>query len=139
MNVLVVEPGYAPYEKEINGLKEMQSTVGGLIQAIYPYQEEVAVVCNEEGLLIGLDFNRVVPGGYGPIVGTFFICGLGEEDFCSLTPKQLEKFKKEYHHAELLLGFKDGKPVTLKVQPKRKPGMNGQQKNIEKKQDKGAR
>lgn len=99
MNVLVVEPGYAPYEKEINGLKEMQATVGGLIQPIYPYEEEVAVVCNEEGLLIGLDFNRVVPGGYGGIVGTFFICGIGEEDFCSLTPQQMEKYKKEYHHS----------------------------------------
>ena len=36
MNVLVVEPGYAPYEKEINGLEEMQGVVGGLITAIYP-------------------------------------------------------------------------------------------------------
>ena len=139
MNVLVVEPGYVPYEKEINGLKEMQATVGGLIQPIYPYEEEVAVVCNEEGLLIGLDFNRVVPGGYGGIVGTFFICGIGEEDFCSLTPQQMEKFKKEYHHAELLLGFMEGTPVTLKVQPKIKPGINPQQKKHEKKHDKGAR
>ena len=52
MNVLVVEPGYAPYEKEINGLQEMQEVVGGLIQAIYPFQEPVAVVCNDEGLLL---------------------------------------------------------------------------------------
>lgn len=36
MKTVVVEPGYAPYEKEINGLTEMQATVGGLIQAIYP-------------------------------------------------------------------------------------------------------
>ena len=54
LNVLVVEPGYAPYEKEINGLQEMQEVVGGLIQAIYPFQEPVAVVCNDEGLLLGL-------------------------------------------------------------------------------------
>ena len=27
MDVLVVEPGYAPYEKSINGLDEMQATV----------------------------------------------------------------------------------------------------------------
>ena len=46
MNVLVVEPGFLPYEKEINGLEEMQKTVGGLIQAIYPFQEEVGLVCN---------------------------------------------------------------------------------------------
>lgn len=35
MNVLVVEPGMAPYEKEVNGLEEMQATVGGLITASY--------------------------------------------------------------------------------------------------------
>ena len=52
MNVLVVEPGYAPYEKEINGLEEMQGVVGGLITAIYPYEEQVAVVCNDEGILL---------------------------------------------------------------------------------------
>ena len=36
MNVLVVEPGMLPSEKEINGLEEMQATVGGMIDAIYP-------------------------------------------------------------------------------------------------------
>ena len=36
MNVLVVEPGVMPYEKEVNGLHEMQAVVGGLIDAIYP-------------------------------------------------------------------------------------------------------
>ena len=43
MNVLVVEPGYLPYEKEINGLEEMQAVVGGLIEPIYPYEERVAL------------------------------------------------------------------------------------------------
>ena len=123
MDVLVVEPGYAPYEKSINGLEEMQATVGGLIQAIYPYKEPVALVCNEEGLLLGLDFNRSVPGGYGGIVGTFFICGLGEEDFCSLTPQQMEKYRKEYHNAEILLGVRGNEPVTIKVPPKQRTNM----------------
>lgn len=125
MDVLVVEPGYAPYEKSINGLDEMQATVGGLIQAIYPYEEQVAIVCNEEGLLHGLEFNRSVPGGYGGVVGTFFICGLGEEDFCSLTPEQMEKYRKEYHKAEILIGARGNEPITLKVEPKQKksPGV----------------
>lgn len=118
MNVLVVEPGMAPYEKEINGLEEMQATVGGLIQAIYPFKDLVGVVCNEEGLLLGLDFNRSMPGGYGGVVGTFFVCGLGEEDFCSLTPEQMDKFKKYFHNAEILIGVKGDEPVTLKVPPK---------------------
>lgn len=128
MDVLVVEPGYAPYEKSINGLDEMQATVGGLIQAIYPYEDQVALVCIEEGLLLGLDFNRSVPGGYGGIVGTFFICGLGEEDFCSLTPEQMEKYRKEYHKAEILIGARGNEPITIKVEPKQRKAPDAPQK-----------
>ena len=121
MNVLVVEPDFAPYEKEINGLSQMQETVGGLIQAIYPFEEEVAVVCNDEGILLGMPFNRSMEGGYGGVFGTFFVCGLGEEDFCSLTPAQMETYRKKFHHAEILLGIRGNDPVTLKVQPKQRP------------------
>lgn len=120
MNVLVVEPGYAPYEKEINGLSEEQAMVGGLITAIYPYEEPVAIVCNDEALLLNMEFNRSVPGGYGGVFGTFFICGLGEEDFCSLPQELMQRFKKEYAKAEILLGIKGNEPVTLKVEPKQR-------------------
>ena len=125
MNVLVVEPGYLPYEKEIQDgtdhLEQMQAIVGGLIEPIYPYHEEVAIVCNEEGLINGLPFNRSVPGGYGGVFGTFFICGLGEEDFCSLPPDLMERFKKEFRNSEILLGFEGNEAVTLKVSSKPKP------------------
>lgn len=118
MNVLVVEPGVAPYEKEVNGLKEMQATVGGLITVIYPYEEQVAIVSNDESILEGMPFNRSVEGGYGGIFGTFFVCGLGEEDFCSLPPEQMERFKKKFHQAEILVGAKGNTPITLKVDPR---------------------
>ena len=118
MNVLVVEPGMAPYEKEVNGLKEMQATVGGLITVIYPYEEQVAIVSNDESILAGMPFNRSVEGGYGGIFGTFFVCGLGEEDFCSLPPEQMERFKKKFHQAEILVGAKGNTPITLKVDPR---------------------
>ena len=121
MKVLVVESGFAPYEKEINGLSQMQETVGGLIQAIYPFEEEVAVVCNEEGILLGMPFNRSMEGGYGGVFGTFFVGGLGEEDFCSLTPEQMETYRRKFRHAEILLGIRGNDPVTLKVQPKQRP------------------
>ena len=125
MNVLVVEPGYLPYEKEIKDgadhLEQMQAIVGGLIEPIYPYHEEVAIVCNEEGLINGLPFNRSVPGGYGGVFGTFFICGLGEEDFCSLPPDLMERFKKEFKNSEILLGFEGNEAVTLKVSSQPKP------------------
>lgn len=125
MNVLVVEPGYLPYEKEIldsaDHLEQMQAIVGGLIEPIYPYHEEVAIVCNEEGLINGLPFNRSVPGGYGGVFGTFFICALGEEDFCSLPPKLMERFKKEFKNSEILLGFDGNEAVSLKVSSQPKP------------------
>lgn len=63
LNVLVVEPGMVPYEKEINGLEEMQAVVGGTISAIYPYEEPVAVVCNDDAIYLNLPFNRSVEGG----------------------------------------------------------------------------
>ena len=103
MTVLVVEPGYAPYEKTIpHELHAMQEIVGGLITAIYPYEEPVGIVANDEGLLLDMDFNRSVEGGYGGLVGPFFVCGLTEDSFCSLPPDQMERFKKKFHKAEIL-------------------------------------
>ena len=117
MTVLMVEPGYEPYEKTIsNTLAAKQELVGGLITAIYPYEEMVAIVANDEGILLGMDFNRSVEGGYGP----FFVCGLTEDDFCSLPPDQIERFKKKFHKAEILLGARGNDLITLKVEPKQK-------------------
>ena len=118
MKVLMVEPGFAPYEAEINGLREMQQAVGGRIQAIYPFEEQVGVVCNDEGLINSLPFNRSMPGGYEGVFGNFFVCGLGEEDFCSLTPKKIKKYKKLFHNPEILLRTNRKGLVTLKVEPK---------------------
>ena len=64
--------------------------------------------------------NRSVPGGYGGVFGTFFICGLGEENFCSLPPELVDRFKKEYKKAEVLIGMKDGGYFTLSVPAKPK-------------------
>jgi len=121
VNVLVVEPGYEPYEKEIEGLKEMQAAVGGLIQPIYPYEELVALVCNEEGLVNGMEFNRSVEGGYQGVFGPFFVCGLEDNKFCSLTSEQMERYKKKFHKAEILVAVINGKElVTIKVDPQPK-------------------
>ena len=121
MTVLMVEPGYAPYEKTIpNTLEAKQELVGGLITAIYPYEEMVAIVANDEGILLNMDFNRSVEGGYGGVFGPFFVCGLTEDDFCSLPPDQMERFKKKFHNAEILLGVRGNDLITLKVEPKQK-------------------
>ena len=58
MKVLVIQPEKAPEEREISGsLESMQAVVGGLIQAVYPFEEPVALICNEEGKLLGLPWS----------------------------------------------------------------------------------
>lgn len=109
MTILEVMPGHKPERKEIpHTLEAMQSVVGGYIQAIYPYEDMVAIVCNEEGKLIGLEPNRAIRSqDSGEILdiisGTFFVCGLNEDDFCSLTEEQIENYSNLFRHPELFL------------------------------------
>ena len=43
MKILIIEPGKHPREAEIDGsLESMQKTVGGYLQAIYPFEDKVA-------------------------------------------------------------------------------------------------
>ena len=100
MNILIVEPGQRPYAKEISGdLASLQQTVGGYIQAIYPFDDPVALVCEEEALYHPEQkWNRPVPP-YGVIKGTFFICGLGEESFTDLPQELVEKYTQHFEQA----------------------------------------
>lgn len=114
MNVLVVEPGFLPYEQEVDGLREMEKIVGGAIEAIYPFQENVAVVTNADGANNKLEFNRSIPErSYGGVFGTFFVCGLGEESFISLTPEQIATYKERFKKAEILVLMLGNTPVVL--------------------------
>lgn len=97
MKVLLVEPMEQPRVVEIDHtLGELQKLVGGCIAATYPWDDLVAVVCNDNGIAEGLLPNRMLED-YDIILGSFFICGLGEEDFTSipddLIPKYTEKFR----------------------------------------------
>ena len=101
MKILVIEPGKYPYEKEIRGtLEEMQEIVGGPIQAIYPFCDKVGVIYNDEGLLLRMPFNRKIDEEYC-IVGTFFLCGLGAENFTSLPEKLMEKYRKRFYSPQI--------------------------------------
>lgn len=41
-------------------------------------------------------------GGYDIIRGTFFIAGLGQEDFISLTDEQIQRYKSLYDNMQIL-------------------------------------
>lgn len=109
LEVVAVMPGRKPERISMpHTLEAMQEKVGGYIQAIYPYEDPVAIICNEEGKLMGMEPNRAVRDQdtneiTDIICGTFFICGLGEEDFCSLTEEQATKYSTLFHSPEVFL------------------------------------
>lgn len=106
MKVLVVEPQKPCHVQEIDGLAAMQQIVGGDIEAVYPFQDSAALVCNAEGKLLGLPMNRPLLDEdnlpYDIICGTFFIAGLGQEDFVSLTDEQIQRYKSLYDNVQIL-------------------------------------
>lgn len=129
MKVLIVEPEKTPREAEIkNSLESLQSVVGGYIEATYPFNDRVAVITNEEGKLQGLPLNRSLSDKngvmYDIVAGTFIICGLGDEDFSSLTPEMMDKYKDHFLSPEVFFRTQNG-IQAMKVQPQRhKPPRN---------------
>lgn len=107
MKVLIVEPGQYPREAEIEkSLESEQAIVGGLIECAYPWQDNACIVCNDEGKLQNLPLNRTL-GDYDIIAGTFFVVGLTQDDFCSLTPEQVKRYEALYHDPQLFYPLGD--------------------------------
>lgn len=98
IKVLYVEPNKLPIEMIIdNTLEKKQELVGGYIQCAYLLDDDnVSLICNEEGKLDGLPLNRDI--GYDIIAGPFIIVGDDFEngEFISLTDAQIEKYKKRF-------------------------------------------
>ena len=123
MTVLVVEPMKEPYVKEIApGLHSLQAEVGGDIGAAYPFRDPVALVCNDEGKLIGLDLNRGLRDENGELydimAGTFLVVGLGEEDFASLSPELAQKYMEHFRQPEQFISL-GGQIIALPVEPEK--------------------
>ena len=100
MRVLLVEPGKEPRVCELpDTLEAMQKAVGGAIQAVYPFAEPVALICNDEGKLAGLPLNRALyhPDEgtiYDVIAGAFFLCAAPPDSdrFAGLTEEQAARY-----------------------------------------------
>lgn len=109
MTVLKISPLCRPEAITIpHTLENMQTLVGGPIQAVYPFEDPAAIVCNEEGKLTGEEPCRALSDpDTGEIIdiicGTFFICGLTEDDFGSLTGEQIAKYIRLFECPELFL------------------------------------
>ena len=115
MRILLVEPGKVPRPTEIgDGLEPMQAVVGGAIQAVYPFKEPVALICNEEGKCLGLPLNRVLRLDtgeiYDVIAGTFFLCAAPPDSdrFASLTEEQIARYSERFRAIELFPEVRHG-------------------------------
>lgn len=104
INVLIVEPYKLPYEKEIpNTLEAKQKIVGGYIETTCILDDEdVVLICNEEGKMNGMKPNRDI--GYDIIFGPFIITGEVDEEgnFTSLNKEQIEKYKKRFDKKSII-------------------------------------
>lgn len=90
VEVLLVQPEKYPKKVSISrGLESLQKMVGGYISFTYPFKEDVGIVLNDEGKLLGLPFNRALRdengNPYDIINGDFLVVGLTDDDISSLS------------------------------------------------------
>jgi len=108
ISVLLVEPNKYPRMIEIDDtLEAMQEVVGGDIEEYMPFEDEVAIICNEEGKVNGLTPNRAVYDEHSRemrdiICGKFFIAyaPFEAERFQSIPPDLAEKYRKKFKYPE---------------------------------------
>lgn len=101
MRVLRIEPKKVPEVVDIDlGLESLQKQVDGYIEAVYPFEDEIALIVNEEGKYNGSEPNRALrdyDGNiYDIIFGTFLVVGLTENNFGELSEEKLAKYSELY-------------------------------------------
>ena len=123
MRIIIVIGGKKPYEAELeHDLESMRRCVGGDIEAVYePGGRDAALICNDEGKLLGLPLNRALRDEAGAIydiiAGTFFICGTppDSESFTSLTDEQVDYWLKRFAKPEFFVRV-NGKVICVPVE-----------------------
>lgn len=128
ISVLLVEPNKYPKMIEIeDSLEAMQKIVGGDIEEYMPFEDDVAIICNEEGKLIGLQPNRAVYADEEKKEMTEIICGkffmvyapVSSEKFLSLPPELSEKYREKFKYPERFARIND-KIIAVPFKPKSK-------------------
>lgn len=124
IRVLLLEPGKVARECEIGTrLADLQKAVGGWIETVYPFAEEVCIVCNDEGKLRGMKPNRALRGEDGEVTdiicGPFLICGFAGENFSSLSREQLDRYGEQFSRPEHFYRINGEKIVSVAYDPQR--------------------
>lgn len=118
IRVLKVEPNNVPCMARLNNdLDSLQKAVSigcehqGLIEII-DIAENVAILCNEEGKLIGLEGNRRL--GNDILVGVFYVVGTDDEgNLCSLTDEQMAYYNNVFFAPETITQDEIGDSIVF--------------------------
>ena len=124
MRVILCKPDEKAVVIEMkDSLESMQDMVGGLIEEYMPWEDEVAIICNEEGKMNGLPLNRGIFDEEGHlqdiIAGDFFICyaPIESERFLSMPPELEEKYLEKFELPEKFYSI-EGEIDVIKYDPK---------------------
>ena len=95
------------------------------IEAVYPYDDPVALICGEEAKLEGKPLNRALRDEDGDIydivAGKFFLCGLGDENFASLPKELQQKYEEKFRQPEAFLKM-GSKIMAIPTEPAKAAG-----------------
>lgn len=99
-------------------LESLQNMVNGYIEMFYPFPEEVAIICNDEGKYNGSLPNRAIYDANGEIMdiifGSFLIVGIGEDgEFTSLTEEQQKHYYEMFKSRETMV-YENGTATMIK-------------------------
>ena len=125
LQVVYVEPGKRAKVTTIqSGLASLQRMVGGYIEAVYPFEDPVAIICNEEGKINGMELNRALRDEQGKIydilTGPFLVVGLSEDDFASLSKAHQKTYQQLFAQPEIF--FRVGSEIqSIKVETQERP------------------
>ena len=99
MQVVIVEPEKKPFVQNIDDtLTSMQQIVGGTIQEVYPFDEPVALICNDEGKPLNRALRDSNGAIYDIVAGTFFLCAapVDSDRFECLTDEQVQIYLERF-------------------------------------------
>lgn len=113
MRVLKVCPNQEPVLVDIgDDYESTYQIIGGYIERNFPFDDPVAIICNEEGKLLNLPLNRaiVVNGEIKDVIaGNFIITGLknGISEI-SLSDELAKKYMEIFKAPEMFIRTSDG-------------------------------
>ena len=122
IRALMVEPMESPKFVTLqNDLDSLQKAVSigapeqGLIELVH-LEDNIYILCNEEGKLIGLTLNRYL--GSDILCGVFYVVADDAEgNLASLNPDQVEKYSEFFGHIERIPDENVSDTIVFKFYP----------------------